>query len=59
LKRVKNFSFLGCIRWPMGDPPGPAVPPYTAAPPLREEAVRPQRTIRGKGEYPLLSTLNV
>jgi hypothetical protein len=24
----KNFSFRGCIRRPMGDPPGPTVPPY-------------------------------
>lgn len=27
LKRVKNFSFRGCIRRPSGDPPGPTVPP--------------------------------
>jgi hypothetical protein len=27
LKRVKNFSFRGCIRRPMGDPLGPTVPP--------------------------------
>jgi hypothetical protein len=30
LKRVENFSFRGCIRRPMGDPPGPTVPPYAA-----------------------------
>jgi hypothetical protein len=29
------------------------------APPPREGLVRPQRTIKGKGEYPLLSTLNI
>jgi len=28
LKRVKNFSFRGCIRRPMEDPPGPTTPPY-------------------------------
>jgi hypothetical protein len=32
----------------MGDPPGPTAPPYAA--PLREEVVRPRRTIKGKGE---------
>jgi hypothetical protein len=30
LKRVKNFSFRGCTRRSMGDPPGPTVPPYAA-----------------------------
>jgi hypothetical protein len=30
LKRVKTFSFRGCIRRPTGDPPGPTVPPYAA-----------------------------
>jgi hypothetical protein len=30
LKRVQNFSFRGCIRRRIGDPPGPAVPPYAA-----------------------------
>jgi hypothetical protein len=29
-KRVKNFSFRGCIRRPVGDHPGPTVPPYAA-----------------------------
>jgi hypothetical protein len=32
LKRVKNFSFHGCIRRPTGDPPGPTAPPYAAPP---------------------------
>jgi hypothetical protein len=58
LKRVQNFSFRGCIRRRMGDP-GPAVPPYAARPAVREEVVRPQRTMKGKGEYPLLSTFNI
>jgi hypothetical protein len=58
LETVKNFSFRGCIRRPMGDPPWPMAPPY-AAPPLREEVARPRRTVKGKGEYPLPSTPNV
>jgi hypothetical protein len=52
LMRVKNFSLRGCIRRPTGDPPGPT---YRRKP-LREEVVRPQRTVSGNGEYPLLST---
>src|SRR5215207_4366606 len=31
LMRVKNFSLRGCIRRPIGDPPGPTAPPYAAA----------------------------
>jgi hypothetical protein len=52
LKRVKNFSFHGCIRVPMGDPPGPAVPQSAARRRFAagsEEVARPQRTIRGEG----------
>jgi hypothetical protein len=30
LMRVKNISLRGCIRRPIGDPPGPTVPPYAA-----------------------------
>jgi hypothetical protein len=45
LIRVKNFSLRGCIRRPRGDPPGPT---YRRTPPLREEVVRPQRTVSGK-----------
>src|SRR5689334_4109903 len=45
LKRVKNFSLLGCIHRPMGRSSWADVPP--CAPPLREEVVRPQRTIGG------------
>jgi hypothetical protein len=47
LKRVKNFSFHGCICRPKGILPagGAAV---RGAPPLREEVVRPRRTIKGK-----------
>ena len=30
LMRVKNFSLRGYIRRPIGDPPGPTVPPYAA-----------------------------
>jgi hypothetical protein len=28
LKTVRNLSFRGCIRRPLGDPPKPTVPPY-------------------------------
>lgn len=30
LMRVKNFSLCGCIRRPIGDPPGPTISPYVA-----------------------------
>jgi hypothetical protein len=59
LKRVKNFSFRGCIRRPTGGLPGPGGTAVRGAPPLREEVARPQRTMKGKGEYPLLSTFNL
>ena len=45
----KNFSFRGCIRRPMGHPPGPTT--YTAvrgAPPLRKKVVSSQRTTKAK-----------
>jgi len=29
-KRLKNFSFRGCIRRTMADASGPTVPPYAA-----------------------------
>jgi hypothetical protein len=45
LMRVKNFSLRGYIRRSIGDPPGPT---YRRTPPLREEVVCPQRTVRGK-----------
>ena len=32
----------------MGDPPGPAVPPYAARRRFAKELSRPQRTIKGK-----------
>jgi hypothetical protein len=50
LKRVKNFSFRGCIRRSTVDPPGPTVPPVRGTLSLREDVVRPQRTIRGEGK---------
>ena len=54
LKRVKNFWFRGCVRRPVGDPPGPRVPPY-AAPPLRESPADK----KGKEECSLLPTSNI
>jgi len=45
----KNFSFRGCIRRPMGHPPGPTT--CTAgrgAPPLRKKVVSSQRTTKAK-----------
>ena len=45
----KNFSFRGCIRRPMGHPPGPTT--WTAvrgAPPLRKKVVSSQRTTKAK-----------
>ena len=44
-----NFSFRGCIRRPMGHPPGPTT--WTAvrgAPPLRKKVVSSQRTTKAK-----------
>jgi hypothetical protein len=51
----EDFAFRGRIRRPMVLLP--TVPAYAA--PLRKEVARPQRAITGKGEYLLLSTLNV
>jgi len=42
LMRVKNFSLRGCTRRPIGYAPGPT---YHRTLPLREEVVRPQRTV--------------
>jgi hypothetical protein len=43
----KNFSFRGCIRRPLGHPPGPTTcTAVRGAPPLREKVVRSQRTTR-------------
>ena len=45
----RNFSFRGCIRRPMGHPPGPTT--CTAgrgAPPLRKKVVSSQRTTKAK-----------
>lgn len=45
----KNFSFRGCIRRPMGHPPGPATcTAVRGAPPLRESVVSSQRTTKAK-----------
>jgi hypothetical protein len=48
-RQGKNFSFRGCIRRPMGHPPGPTT--WTAvrgAPPLRKKVVSSQRTTKAK-----------
>jgi hypothetical protein len=45
----KNFSFRGCIRRPMGHPPGPTTcTAVRGAAPLREKVVSPQRTTKAK-----------
>jgi hypothetical protein len=57
----KNFSFRGCIRRPMGHPPGPTTcTAVRGAPTLHEKGVNPQRTTKRHGkEISLLATLNV
>jgi hypothetical protein len=45
----KNFSFRGCIRRPMGHPPGPTTcTPVRGAPPLCKKVVSSQRTTEAK-----------
>ena len=45
----KNFSFRGCIRRPMGHPPGPTTcTAVRGAPPLRKKVVSSQRTTKAK-----------
>ena len=45
----KNFSFRGCIRRPMGHPPGPTTcTAVGGAPPLRKKVVSSQRTTKAK-----------
>jgi len=58
LKRVKNFSFRGCIRRPRGRSSWADGTAVGGAPPLREGLVRPQRTIKGK-ESTHSSTSNI
>jgi hypothetical protein len=49
LPKGKNFSCPGCIRRPMGHPPGPTTcTAVRGAPPLREKVVSPQRTTKAK-----------
>jgi hypothetical protein len=55
---VKNFAFGGCVRRPVGDPPGPTVPPYAA----RRRFARRLSVHSGQerqGEHLLLATSNV
>jgi hypothetical protein len=45
----KNFSFRGCVRRPMGHPPGPTTSTAArGAPPLRRKVVSSQRTTKAK-----------
>ena len=45
----KDFSFRGCIRRPMGHPPGPTTcTAVRGAPPLRKKVVSTQRTTKAK-----------
>jgi len=47
----KNFSFRGCIRRPMGHPPGPTTcTAVRGAPPLRKKVVSSQRTTKAKAK---------
>ena len=52
----RDLTGRECCQPPMGDPPGPTVPPYARGFARRLSV---QRTINGKGKYPLPSTLNV
>jgi hypothetical protein len=47
--KEKNFSFRGCIRRPMGHPPGPTTcTAVCGAPPLRKKVVSSQRTTKAR-----------
>jgi hypothetical protein len=58
LKRVKNFSFRGCIRQPMGDALGLTGPPYAARRRFDRRLSVPSGRKNGK-ECRLLATLNL
>jgi hypothetical protein len=48
-RQGKYFSFRGCIRGPMGHPPGPTTcTAVRGAPPLRKKVVSSQRTTKAK-----------
>lgn len=50
----KNFSFRGCIRRPMGHPPGPTTcTAVRGAPPLRKKVVSSQRTTKARRSHSL------
>ena len=50
----KNFSFRGCIRRPMGHPPGPTTcTAVRGAPPLRKKVVNSQRTTKARRSHSL------
>jgi hypothetical protein len=51
LKRVKNFSFRGCIRRPGGRSSRAGGAAVRGAPPLREEAVRAHRAVKERRTY--------
>jgi hypothetical protein len=55
----ENFSFRGCIRRPMGHPPGPTTcTAVRGAPPLRKKGCQFPADNKGK-EFSLLATSNV
>jgi hypothetical protein len=50
----KNFSFRGCIRRPMGHPPGPTTcTAVRGAPPLRKKVVSSQWTTKARRSHSL------
>ena len=51
---LENFSFRGCIRRPMGHPPGPTTcTAVRGAPPLRKKVVSSQRTTKARRSHSL------
>jgi hypothetical protein len=50
----RSFSFRGCIRRPMGHPPGPTTcTAVRGAPPLRKKVVSSQRTTKARRSHSL------
>ena len=60
LERVKNLSFCGCIRRPVGGPPGSPPSPYAAGHCFGSSlSVHSGPKRQGQGGYPLPATLNI